>query len=69
MAFKGGTSLRKIYFNNYRFSDDLDFTLLKRTNITNLENKIFEAVTQTKADSKIEIENEINSKKVKNAST
>ena len=66
MAFKGGTCLRKIYFNNYRFSDDLDFTLLKRTNITNLENKIFEAVTQTKADSKIEIENEINSKKVKN---
>jgi len=27
LVFKGGTCLRKIYFPNYRFSDDLDFTL------------------------------------------
>jgi predicted nucleotidyltransferase component of viral defense system len=66
MAFKGGTCLRKIYFKNYRFSDDLDFTLLKRTDITNLENNILKAVIQTKTESKIEIENEINSKKMKN---
>jgi len=66
MAFKGGTCLRKVYFKNYRFSDDLDFTLLKRTNITNLENKIFKALLLTKAESKIEIENEINSEEVKN---
>jgi predicted nucleotidyltransferase component of viral defense system len=26
--FKGGTALKKCYFNNYRFSEDLDFTLL-----------------------------------------
>lgn len=29
-VFKGGTSLRKCYFPNYRFSEDLDFTLLNR---------------------------------------
>ena len=27
MIFKGGTCLRKCYFSNYRFSEDLDFTL------------------------------------------
>lgn len=28
LAFKGGTVLKKAYFKNYRFSEDLDFTLL-----------------------------------------
>ena len=27
LVFKGGTCLRKCYFENYRFSEDLDFTL------------------------------------------
>jgi hypothetical protein len=26
LIFKGGTCLRKLYFGNYRFSEDLDFT-------------------------------------------
>jgi len=26
-AFKGGTCLKKCYFETYRFSEDLDFTL------------------------------------------
>ncbi len=29
LAFKGGTALKRCYFGNYRFSEDLDFTLLK----------------------------------------
>lgn len=29
-VFKGGTCLRKCYFSNYRFSEDLDFTLLEK---------------------------------------
>jgi len=28
VAFKGGTVLKKVYFEEYRFSEDLDFTLL-----------------------------------------
>jgi len=28
IVFKGGTVLKKIYFADYRFSEDLDFTLL-----------------------------------------
>ena len=27
-VFKGGTCLKKCYFRDYRFSEDLDFTLL-----------------------------------------
>jgi predicted nucleotidyltransferase component of viral defense system len=27
LAFKGGTALRRCWFNDYRFSEDLDFTL------------------------------------------
>lgn len=29
LAFKGGTALRKCFFQGYRFSEDLDFTLLE----------------------------------------
>ncbi len=29
IVFKGGTVLKKVYFEDYRFSEDLDFTLLK----------------------------------------
>lgn len=39
LAFKGGTVLKKIYFEDYRFSEDLDFTLLDDS-ITN--EQIFE---------------------------
>lgn len=29
IVFKGGTVLKKVYFKDYRFSEDLDFTLIK----------------------------------------
>jgi predicted nucleotidyltransferase component of viral defense system len=31
LVFKGGTVLKKAYFEDYRFSEDLDFTLLDET--------------------------------------
>lgn len=34
IVFKGGTVLKKIYFKDYRFSEDLDFTLLDNS-VTN----------------------------------
>ena len=34
IVFKGGTVLKKIYFEDYRISEDLDFTLLNK-NVTN----------------------------------
>lgn len=41
LIFKGGTALRKIYFKNYRFSEDLDFTL-KNSMKENEINALFE---------------------------
>jgi predicted nucleotidyltransferase component of viral defense system len=32
-VFKGGTCLKKCYFETYRFSEDLDFTLRNETQI------------------------------------
>ncbi|MGB9610560.1 MAG: nucleotidyl transferase AbiEii/AbiGii toxin family protein, partial [Bryobacteraceae bacterium] len=29
LAFKGGTALKRCYFGDYRFSEDLDFTLIE----------------------------------------
>ena len=50
IVFKGGTVLKKIYFEDYRFSEDLDFTLLNNE-ITNeqifaLFNEVFEYVKE-----------------------
>lgn len=39
LVFKGGTALKKFYTHGYRFSEDLDFTLLKPMSISNLKEK------------------------------
>jgi hypothetical protein len=33
LAFKGGTALKRCYFGDYRFSEDLDFTLTRATSL------------------------------------
>ncbi len=43
-VFKGGTCLRKCYFPNYRFSEDLDFTLLDASFIVNED--FFQKITK-----------------------
>ncbi|MBN1914816.1 MAG: nucleotidyl transferase AbiEii/AbiGii toxin family protein [Parachlamydiales bacterium] len=35
LLFKGGTALKKGYFGNYRFSEDLDFSIISKTPIGN----------------------------------
>ena len=38
LVFKGGTVLKKIWFEDYRFSEDMDFTLTDKSwNVTQLE--------------------------------
>ncbi len=37
LIFKGGTALRKCYFEDYRFSEDLDFTVLSGLKSKNME--------------------------------
>lgn len=50
IAFKGGTVLKKVYFEDYRYSEDLDFTLLDNA-ITNRQifdwfDKVFKYVKE-----------------------
>lgn len=42
VCFKGGTALKKFYFSDYRFSEDLDFTLLRNISMENLEKMLEE---------------------------
>ncbi len=53
MALKGGTGLRKVYYKEYRFSDDLDFTLLGNISKIVLTNKIVKATQKAKEESGI----------------
>ena len=36
LAFKGGTALKRCYFGDYRFSEDLDFTLLEEATLQDI---------------------------------
>ena len=66
MVFKGGTCIRKLHINNYRFSDDLDFTLLDEYTKENIEEKIKDAVKTAKSISGISYEQSIRVKEVTN---
>jgi len=44
LIFKGGTCLRKCYFPDYRFSEDLDFTATKHLSPTDIEDWITKSV-------------------------
>jgi len=57
MVLKGGTGIRKAYFENYRFSDDLDFTLLNEVKTDELNEQITNAADQTQEESGINIIN------------
>ena len=43
LLFKGGTCLRKCYFPDYRFSEDLDFTATERFDWKDLEKATWQA--------------------------
>lgn len=48
LIFKGGTALKKIFFGDYRFSEDLDFSVAKAPKESELENALLNAVIQSK---------------------
>jgi predicted nucleotidyltransferase component of viral defense system len=50
MAFKGGTGIRKVFIENYRFSDDLDFTLLEPVDAGALQAAVSDAVVQVREE-------------------
>lgn len=55
LSFKGGTALKKLYFSNYRFSEDLDFTLLRNISIEDLDKMLQEVYAVVLDSSNIEL--------------
>ena len=53
MALKGGTGIRKVFFEGYRFSDDLDFTLFEPYDARQLEDALHRALDQVREASGI----------------
>lgn len=48
LIFKGGTALKKIFFGDYRFSEDLDFSTINAPKNINLENALLSSVSLSK---------------------
>lgn len=59
IVLKGGTGIRKVYIENYRFSDDLDFTLLEKIEKDTLRNLLNKAIIETKEESGITLNEEV----------
>jgi len=55
LAFKGGTALKKCYFWDYRFSEDLDFTLTEEISWDEIERGLAQVFEETRRASGIEI--------------
>jgi len=53
IVFKGGTALRRCHFSDYRFSEDLDFTLLQPLTFDALINEMEEIYMVVKKESNI----------------
>jgi uncharacterized protein len=48
LIFKGGTALKKIFFGDYRFSEDLDFSVINAPQAKKLENALHNAMILAK---------------------
>lgn len=66
MALKGGTGIRKVYLENYRFSDDLDFTLQEPVDPGVLKVAVTDAMIRVRDESGIRFEEKIGFRQTKN---
>lgn len=66
MALKGGTGLQKCYFKSYRFSDDLDFTALKRITLEKMKDQITNTIDKLNNESGISFSEQIQAGAVEN---
>jgi predicted nucleotidyltransferase component of viral defense system len=56
LIFRGGTALRKIYFSEYRFSEDLDFLVGNSCDLKNIYNKCKDIICEIKKDYPVQVE-------------
>ena len=66
MAFKGGTSIKKMHLGDYRFSDDLDFALLAEYTEEQIHDAIVESIQEARAESGIAFEGAVSVQEVTN---
>lgn len=66
MLLKGGTGIKKVYFEDYRFSDDLDFTLVEDFGKEHLGALATEAIEKTRSESGIDFEESFEIEEVRN---
>ena len=55
LVFKGGTAIKKCYIPDYRFSEDLDFTLREETPFEVIQGHLDEAFRRTEEESGVKI--------------
>ena len=66
VALKGGTGIRKVYIKDYRFSDDLDFTLLENLELNKIKTYVIDAVETSKNESGIDFDKNIKIREIEN---
>jgi len=66
LVLKGGTGIRKVYIGDYRFSDDLDFTVLEAIEKDELRNRIENAVAIAGEESGINFSHDIETQENEN---
>lgn len=54
LAFKGGTAIKHCYFGDYRFSEDLDFTLVNETGFETIRREVDDVFAAIRQESAIE---------------
>jgi len=59
MILKGGTGIRKAYIEGYRFSDDLDFTLLSDKDKSSLNDLILKSIRNVREECGIDLDENI----------
>ena len=50
VVFRGGTALKKIYFPDYRYSEDLDFVIEEKENLEDLEQRFDRILLKISSD-------------------
>jgi predicted nucleotidyltransferase component of viral defense system len=58
LILKGGTGIRKAYVEDYRFSDDLDFTMREESDEKSVMDNISEAISITREQSGIDFKDD-----------
>jgi len=56
LALKGGTGIRKAFIPDYRFSDDLDFTIMKKVDLEAIRKLLSDAIERARNASGIPFE-------------